>query len=167
MIEISQQHLQNIYNQAENTYPQECCGIIIGHRQENTKIVVKIICTENVWNSDESVNFPSEDVTLNQKMGKTRRYAIAPLDMLQAQKSARDRNMDIIGIYHSHPDYQAIPSEFDRNCAWQEYSYIIVSVIQGKIDDIQSWVLDENHQFQKENIKLEDIKQLEDIEKLS
>ncbi|MEM7557022.1 MAG: M67 family metallopeptidase [Cyanobacteria bacterium P01_A01_bin.84] len=153
MIKIHRQHLQAIYNQAKNIYPEECCGIILGHRQENSKIVVKIISTENAWNPDETANFPGDDVNLSLSMGKTRRYAIAPLDMLQAQKFARDANMDIIGIYHSHPDYQAIPSEFDRNCAWQEYSYIIVSVLQGEVDNIRSWILNDNHQFQAEDIE--------------
>jgi proteasome lid subunit RPN8/RPN11 len=72
--------------------------------------------------------------------------------MLKAQKDARDRNLDIIGIYHSHPDHPAVPSEFDRAIAWQRYSYVIVSVQQGKTCDLQSWSLDDNCQFQSEEI---------------
>jgi proteasome lid subunit RPN8/RPN11 len=81
--------------------------------------------------------------------------------MLKAQKDARDseallrsadRNLDIIGIYHSHPDHPAVPSEFDRAIAWSQYSYIIVSVQQGKACDLKSWSLDDDHQFQPEEI---------------
>lgn len=75
--------------------------------------------------------------------------------MLKVQKEARDRQLDIIGIYHSHPDHPAIPSEFDRLCGWQAYSYIIVSVLQGKARDVLSWSLDDNHQFQPEEIVVE------------
>jgi proteasome lid subunit RPN8/RPN11 len=71
---------------------------------------------------------------------------------LQAQKQAREQNLHIIGFYHSHPDYPAIPSEFDRLYAWQEYSYIIVAVKNGKPTDINSWCLDETQQFQAEAI---------------
>jgi proteasome lid subunit RPN8/RPN11 len=72
--------------------------------------------------------------------------------MLKAQKQARDRNLDIIGIYHSHPDHPAVPSEFDRAIAWQQYSYIIVSVQQGKACDLKNWSLDDDHQFQPEEM---------------
>jgi len=72
--------------------------------------------------------------------------------MFKAQKDARDRNLDIIGIFHSHPDHPAVPSEFDRAIAWQQYSYIIVSVQQGKAWELKSWSLDDNHQFQPEEL---------------
>jgi proteasome lid subunit RPN8/RPN11 len=83
---------------------------------------------------------------------KHKRYWIEPATLLQAQKYARDRGWDIIGIYHSHPDHPALPSECDRQWAWSDYSYMIVSVTQAKADPIQSWVLDGQHQFQSEPI---------------
>ena len=79
-------------------------------------------------------------------------YWIAPEEMLAAMKDARQRNLEIVGIYHSHPDHPAVPSECDRRLAWSQYSYLIVSVLQGKATNAQSWVLDENHQFQPEAI---------------
>jgi proteasome lid subunit RPN8/RPN11 len=72
--------------------------------------------------------------------------------MFEVQKEVRSRNLDIIGIFHSHPDNPARPSEFDRAIAWQSYSYIIVSVQQGKACDLKSWILDDDHQFQPEEI---------------
>lgn len=87
------------------------------------------------------------------RLSKRTRYAIAPQVMLQAQKQARDRKLNIIGIYHSHTDNPAIPSEYDRQLAWQEYSYIIASVQNGKAGDMKSWTLDDSHQFQQEIIE--------------
>jgi proteasome lid subunit RPN8/RPN11 len=72
--------------------------------------------------------------------------------MLQTQKEARNRNLNIIGIYHSHPNYPAIPSEWDRIYAWTEYSYVILSVQKGQAGELQSWTLDDKHQFQPEKI---------------
>ncbi|ARV60465.1 hypothetical protein BZZ01_19120 [Nostocales cyanobacterium HT-58-2] len=149
MIQLSPQHLQTICTHAETTYPDECCGIIVGYLTSEGKTVVEIMPTENAWNAETAADFPGEKTSLS----KRRRYAIAPLVMLQAQKEARDRKLDIIGIYHSHTDHPAIPSEFDRQCAWQEYSYIIVSVHSGKAGDMRSWILDDNHQFQQELIE--------------
>ncbi|MCP6761039.1 MAG: M67 family metallopeptidase [Fischerella sp. CENA71] len=149
MIKLTSQNLQTIYNHAETTYPEECCGIIFGHRGNDGKTVVEIMPTENAWSAEAALDFPGDEIVY----GKKCRYAIAPQVMLQAQKAARTRSIDIIGIYHSHPDHSAIPSEFDRQCAWQEYSYIIVSVQNGKAGEINSWCLDDHHQFQPETIE--------------
>jgi proteasome lid subunit RPN8/RPN11 len=77
---------------------------------------------------------------------------LAPEDMLRAMKYGRDRTLDIIGIYHSHTDCPAVPSECDRTLAWAQYSYIIVSVRQGCWEDLRSWSLDGEGNFQAEEI---------------
>ena len=133
-LQLKTNHLEIIKNHAEKTYPDECCGLNI--------------TTENVWNTEKG-NF-----TEDQENSTRRRYAISPQVMLQTQKVAINHNLNIIGIYHSHPDYPAIPSEWDRIYAWPEYSYVILSVQNAQADELQSWTLDENHQFQAETIKL-------------
>jgi len=145
VLKLLPEHLQTIRTHAENTYPEECCGIMLGYLTSLGKTVVEVMPTDNAW-SAEAADFPGDDKAYSKK----RRYAIAPQVMLQAQKEARDRDFNIIGIYHSHPDNPAIPSEFDRQYAWQEYSYIIVSVQNGKAADIKSWCLDDDHLFQEE-----------------
>lgn len=147
-IELQPQHLEAIRTHAESTYPEECCGIMLGHLDGETKTVVEIRSTQNAWNAEAAAEF-------SMRVGdgsKKHNYAIAPQDMLKAQKEARDRNLSIIGIYHSHPDHPAIPSEMDRAIAWQVYSYIIVSLQQGKAGELRSWCLDDNHQFQEEEV---------------
>jgi proteasome lid subunit RPN8/RPN11 len=149
MIQISLKHLEAIFTHAESTYPEECCGMILGHLAEDGKTVVELISTENAWSPETAESLPANGMVGS----KRRRYAIASQDLLQAQRYARDLCLDIIGIYHSHPDYPATPSEFDRLCAWQSYSYMIVSVVNGKASDCSSWCLDDGHQFQPEKIK--------------
>ena len=157
MIQLLATHLQDIFQHAESTYPEECCGILLGSLTETQKTVTEIILTENAWNPDTALDFSddklSDDIDKSISLSKRRRYAIAPEVMLKAQKSARDSGINIIGIFHSHPDYPAEPSEFDRNYAWQEYSYIIVSVQNGKAAEINSWVLDSKDKFQTEEIR--------------
>ncbi len=148
ILQLLSEHLHIIRTHAESTYPDECCGIILGHAMNDGKTVVEVMPTENAWNT-EAANFPGNDTAQTQK----RRYAIAPQVMLQAQREARDRSLNIIGIYHSHPDAPAIPSECDRLYAWPEYSYIIVSVQKGKAQTLLSWSLDDTHQFQPEAIQ--------------
>lgn len=147
---ISSEQIELISTHAEQTYPQECCGLLMGKINENNdKIVVEIIPTENTWNSETAADFQeieTSDIPVTAEL----RFTISPQQMIQAQKQGRDRNLIIIGIYHSHPDHPAIPSEFDRVCAWSDYSYIIISVENGKTRDLQNWSLDQDHQFQPE-----------------
>jgi proteasome lid subunit RPN8/RPN11 len=140
---------------AESTYPEECCGLLLGHLRGDVKTLVEVLATQNSWGDDEVDDFQSIESSAQRKSSKRNRFSIAPKVMLQAQKDARDRNLDIIGIFHSHPDHPAVPSEFDRAIAWQQYSYIIVSVQQGKACDLKSWSLNDEHQFQPEEILAE------------
>jgi len=152
VLKISAAHLQKIQTHGESTYPEECCGLLLGKLKGDVKIVVEVLATENSWDgeTDETgyaiANSPQGEST------KRNRFRIAPIEMLNAQKDARARQLDIIGVYHSHPDHPPEPSECDRAIAWSRYSYIIVSVQQGLACNIICWTLDQNHQFQPEEI---------------
>jgi proteasome lid subunit RPN8/RPN11 len=148
MIEICPEHLEAISRQAERTYPEECCGIVLGKIGDQGKTVVEVWETLNAWSEEKWAEFPGSGGV----RGKERTFAIAPLEIIKAQKAARDRQLQIVGFYHSHPDHPAIPSEMDRAIAWAVYSYIIVSVSEGKALEVRSWCLDDAHQFQEEKI---------------
>ncbi|MBV8885953.1 MAG: M67 family metallopeptidase [Chroococcidiopsidaceae cyanobacterium CP_BM_RX_35] len=181
VLKLQASHLQTIRAHAERMYPDECCGIMVGQLSNDDKTLIEVWETENVWNAESesyegncleliaNAKPPSSErsgaeVFLNpasrimstpdseQTKNRKRRYAIAPAMLLQAQRIARDRHLDIIGIYHSHPDSRAVPSELDRLYAWHRYLYIIVSVQQGKVDDLLCWSLDDNNRFQPEEI---------------
>ncbi|MGB3401946.1 MAG: M67 family metallopeptidase [Microcoleaceae cyanobacterium] len=153
ILQVSPQLLNQICTHAEQAYPNECCGILMGYLEaEDRKSLVEIIPTENAWNQETADHFELLETTHQQLTTTERRYTIAPEALLNAQKQGRDRQLSIIGIYHSHPDHTAIPSEFDRVCAWLGYSYIIVSVQQKKAADLRSWCLDQQHQFIAEEI---------------
>ena len=151
ILKLSTEHLAAIRAHAESTYPDECCGLLLGKLSQGSKTLEEVVATENAWSVQAAESFPAIDAI---ELGSNKRhhYTIAPEVMLRAQRQARDRQLDIIGIYHSHPDHPAMPSEFDRVYAWYQYSYIIVSVPQGKAGTLKSWSLDNNHQFQPEEI---------------
>jgi proteasome lid subunit RPN8/RPN11 len=180
MFFLSPRQRQQIIRHAERTYPEECCGILLGtiDRQTNCKTLTESLETQNAWN--ESVIAALSDLaevmpSRRQEAASRRdRYWIDPQDLLKAQKSGRDRGLQVIGIYHSHPDHPAIPSECDRLLAWAEYTYVIVSVsqrsvLQSKLEsqsksqistphhgetDFQCWTLNEQHQFLPETIAI-------------
>ncbi len=152
-------HRQAIAQAAVDRYPSECCGLLVGQRvfvanqtpaREDHRQVVAVVATENAWEPGGLDNGPGDDGGHSDRD----RYAIDPSDLLRVQKSAREQELEIIGIYHSHPDHPAMPSECDRALAWPVYSYVIVSVIEGKVADLKSWRLDDQHQFQSEPVKM-------------
>lgn len=148
VLKLDSCHLQTIAAHAESTYPEECCGLLLGTADLTGTTIVAIKSTENAWRADA--------IQIGESLNKTRRYEIAPEFMLAAMRESRDRNLAIVGIYHSHPDQPAVPSECDRQLAWQHYSYVIVSVERGSAIDWRSWRLDANHHFQPEEILMPD-----------
>ena len=137
-----------IQHHAERCYPEECCGLLLGLRvcgsdkQERWQVTA-IQATENCWG--EIDEFPKTSA----KEGKHNRFAIHPRVLLAVQKEDRNREIGLIGIYHSHPNGVAVPSKFDRALAWPGYVYWIVSLESGKSKDGKGWILDDQGQFQE------------------
>ncbi|HSM80348.1 MAG TPA: M67 family metallopeptidase [Nodosilinea sp.] len=138
------------------SYPWECCGLLVGRRgpQEvdlDGRTVVEVVALPNAWDPSRlDYTDPAGESTHS---GRDR-YFIDPAAMLAVQRSARQRGLEIIGVYHSHPDHPAVPSECDRTLAWPVYSYAIISVVAGQLADLQSWRLDDQQQFQSEPVKI-------------
>ncbi len=154
-LHLTVDHFQAIRTDAEHTYPHECCGLLLGIKSQTiddiSHIVVELWPTQNAWTVEAAALTESPHTFTS-----TRRYWIDPKDMLAAQRYAQHHQFDIIGIYHSHPDHPAVPSECDRTLAWSGYSYVIVSVPQGSAQDLLSWSLDNDQQFQPEAVVLTD-----------
>jgi len=117
-------------------------------------IVYELWPANNDWEQLTDEPFRTLDPIPAGETSPERRYAIAPATMLAAMRAGRARNLDIIGVYHSHPQHPAVPSEFDRACAWPDYSYLILSVKGDQTVDWQSWRLNLDRQFQPEPIVL-------------
>ncbi|NEO97531.1 MAG: M67 family metallopeptidase [Symploca sp. SIO2E9] len=152
MLNIHYDQIEKLKAHGESTYPEECCGLLLGKINGESKTLIEVLPTENSWDKQTADQFMTINGLQSRSSSKSSSFLIAPRLILKAQKYARDRQIDIIGVYHSHPDHQAIPSEFDRAIAWQRYSYIIISVQKGKACELKSWRLDDNHQFQPEEM---------------
>ncbi|NJO39236.1 MAG: M67 family metallopeptidase [Cyanobacteria bacterium CRU_2_1] len=158
MLQLTPEQLKRMTTHAERAYPEECCGLLIGRRQRREtlerKQLVEVWATLNAWSAEVEAELAdmARPPQPDRRVGKVDRYWIDPKEILKAQRYARDHQLDIIGIYHSHPDHPSVPSECDRSLAWSQYTYIIVSVQHGTAQEIQGWSLDESHQFQPEKI---------------
>jgi proteasome lid subunit RPN8/RPN11 len=151
VLKVSSYHLKAICQHSESTYPNECCGLLVGKVANGSKTVVEVRATQNVWNAQAAQLFMTEGIRATNQLSN---YTIAAQTMLEVQKEARDRALQIIGIYHSHPNHPAIASECDRLYAWENYSYIIVSVMAGKAQKLLCWELDSDRTFQAEEIMI-------------
>ena len=134
MIIIQPAVLDQVNHHAVFIFPDECCGFLYGQEQEDgTRIISVIRQVDNTKPGD-----------------KRRRFEITPKDYMQAEEFALENNLSLLGIYHSHPGHPAIPSEHDRVAAQPYFSYVIISVVQGNIDHIRSWRLNDDSRFEEE-----------------
>ncbi len=137
MIRIPVDLLRQIRARGAEAYPAECCGVLLGQTQNGSKVV--------------HVARPFENRTAE---SPERRYYAGPEAYREAEAWARSHGLDVVGIYHSHPDHPARPSEYDREHAWPWYSYLIVSVERGQPSDLTSWVLaEERDRFDAEEVE--------------
>ena len=141
-VSMSQELLEKIRRHGEETYPHECCGALLG-RDANSE------------------GRPEREILelyplVNRRDDSPRnRFSVAPGDVMDADKAAAARGLDVVGWYHSHPDHPARPSEYDREHAWPWYSYIIVSVPKGAAGEMTSWRLqDDRSGYEKERIEV-------------
>ena len=126
MITLSEQVRTSICLHAERDYPHECGGMLIGKFEDGKKTVFETFPLENA--RDEA--------------DRHDRILILPKDVLRAERYAREKKLDVVGYYHSHPDDTAIPSQYDLDHALPVWSYVIASVINGKVKDLRSWEME-------------------------
>ncbi|MGC1870071.1 MAG: M67 family metallopeptidase [Acidobacteriaceae bacterium] len=113
MLRMGQAQYDAIRSHGEETYPNECCGVLLGHVEEDGNTVIDAVSAENT-RSDSAHN----------------RYNIAPQELIRIQQQARRRGLEIVGFYHSHPDHPAEWSKTDLEEAhWIGCSYVITRVV--------------------------------------
>ena len=117
----------HIHDHAKQVYPEECAGALVGMDTGEMKVVIDVWRAENTHEEERS-----------------RRFLIDPLKIKEFEERAAERDMDVLGFYHSHPDHPAEPSEYDREHAWPNYSYLIASVGDEGVEELRSWVLKED-----------------------
>ena len=122
MLRIGQEQFDAIRAHGEETFPYECCGVLLGRADENGNTVIDAVPAENT-RSDSAHN----------------RYQISPRELIRIQQEARRRALDIVGFYHSHPDHPAQWSKTDLEEAhWIGCSYVITRVAGYAADEAEA-----------------------------
>jgi len=142
VLTISKSAYDSIRRHGEQTYPCESCGVLLGHINGHGRLITSAVPCDNT-RTDSPQN----------------RYHIDPRDLVRIQREARERDQDILGFYHSHPDHPAHWSHTDlAEAHWFGCSYVITSVEQGKAAQTNSFLLDgtgeANKHLDQESIEL-------------
>ncbi len=141
MLKLTQADYEALRAHGEETYPNECCGIMLGHTGESNQ-VIELMRAGNT-RTDSAHN----------------RYHIAPQELIKAQREGRNKGLDIVGFYHSHPDHPAQWSSTDfAEAHWYGCSYVITAVAKGKAEITNSFRLtgtnEDDKSFVNESITL-------------
>lgn len=140
MLKIAQSEFESLRRHGEETYPHECCGVLLGRMNDDTRTVMAVVRAGNT----------RVDALHN-------RYNIDPKELVRIMREAREKGLDIVGFYHSHPDHPArwSPTDF-AEAHWIGCSYVITSVEKGAAKITNSFALlgttEEDKRFEDEEV---------------
>jgi len=142
-LELTQDLLNDIHAHGEAAYPEEGAGFLLGYllpgegSDGDRRRVTAILGLENT----------REDAA------RRNRYLLTPQAYLRGEQEAARLGLEVLGVFHSHPDHPDRPSEFDREWAMPWFSYVITSVHSGRAVESRSWRLAEDRSsFNEESI---------------
>lgn len=142
-MQIAQSALTPLRRHLVDRYPAEGCGFLLGKRQPDGDVMV-------------SHQLSVHNHRVADGAGRDR-YFISPDDVRSAERDAGASGLQIVGVYHSHPNVSARPSSYDREHAWPWYRYLIVSVVGGAVRDQRVWELaDDRSRFVEHPLRIED-----------
>jgi len=121
---VQREILQQIRRHGVETYPYECCGFMLGTVEDGSHRILEVCGQTNERTESQE-----------------KRFLISSAQFKAAESYARKKGLQLVGIYHSHPDSPARPSDYDRDHAWPWFSYIIVSVREGAAAEALAWQL--------------------------
>lgn len=128
---------EKVLEHVRQSYPHECCGVLVGSSYDNKEVVDYRIIPN-----------------LNKERARDR-YIMDPAVWNRVDAELRKNKLEILGIYHSHPDHPSRPSEFDREHAWPVYSYVVIACEKGTKTLAQSWVInEETEHFEEEKLTI-------------
>lgn len=141
MIVLSDHSRHTIARHAEETYPNECVGLLLGQIDGSRTKVEEVFPAPNRWTAEVGLTPIDAEHSLRD------RFYLDPRDYLRAERTARERNLDVVGCYHSHPDHPAVPSPRDLTGAQgigggSRFAFLIQSVHEGRAAELTAWTLD-------------------------
>lgn len=128
MLRMATSLLERVHVHGEESYPEEGAGLLLGRQQGDLRLVEQVLPLQNTFEHTQ----------------RARRYLIDPQAMIEAEEEAEAQGRSLLGVFHSHPNHPARPSEFDRKLALPWFIYVITSVQDGRAERSRAWLLRED-----------------------
>lgn len=139
-LRIPPQLMAEIQRHAEQQYPEEGAGLILGVLDGEDRTAHSLLPVKNTFEADQ----------------RGRRYLIDPMAILRAEEEAQRQGLSVLGVFHSHPNHPPTPSKFDLEWAVPWYIYLITAVRRGIAEQTRAWRLQEDHaQMIEEQLAIE------------
>jgi len=141
MIQLAEKHHREIATHGERDYPHECCGLLLGSFADGGgKAISEVYPISNA----------------REEQAKRNRFLIRPEELLRGERYAESKGLAVVGFYHSHPDHPAVPSQYDLEHAWPMFSYVVVAISAGAVQDLRSWEMEpDRSRFNEEEISVD------------
>lgn len=127
-LQLSSALLNQLHAHGEAAYPEEGAGFLFGRVDGDQRQLLSLLPAENT----------------REPGARRNRYLLGPEQMRRAEDTAQRLGLELIGIFHSHPDHPAQPSEFDREWALPWFNYVITTIEKGKVAATRCWQLSED-----------------------
>jgi proteasome lid subunit RPN8/RPN11 len=145
-LQLASDVLEELRHMAQAAYPHEAVALLAGHESRGVRYVMRVLKVGNASGVAE----------------RRHRYRIAPNEYAAAERLAEEARLELLGVFHSHPDHPAIPSETDRAWAWPWFTYLVMNVNGGRAGECRAWrLLDDRSAFEEEPFALMRVSTLE------
>lgn len=145
-LEVTPDVLEELRQIAEAAYPHEAVALLVGRESPGVRYLTRALKVGNASSVAE----------------RHRRYRIAPNEYAAAERLAEEARLELLGVFHSHPDHPAIPSETDRAWAWPWFTYLVMSVNGGRAGEFRAWrPLEDRSAFEEEPLTVMRVSTLE------
>lgn len=118
---ITESQKKILASYADNEKPNESCAILFGSVDEQKTTVKEIFLTKNIEASP--VNF-----------------TISNDELIKVYKTAEDKKMQVVAIFHSHPNSEAYPSETDKK--FMQSNPVVWVIYSGVTRDFKAYFLE-------------------------
>ena len=120
-IVLTQKEKDNLIAHAIEQQPNESCAMLFGEKIDDAWNVKEVFLTENIDKSQTN-------------------FTISPEELLKGYQLAEKMHLELVGVFHSHPNSDAIPSSTDKK--FMRNNPIPWIIFSGVNNNLKAYLLD-------------------------
>ena len=120
-IVLTQKEKDKLITHAIERQPNESCAMLLGEKIDDTWYVKEVFLTENIDKSQTN-------------------FTISPEELLKGYKLAEKMHLELVGVFHSHPNSDTTPSDTDKK--FMQNNPVPWIIFSGLTNDLTAYLLD-------------------------